>query len=63
MSKEEKTEKEFEPIIVSEPRPRYGVLTDISLYIHPLSAPNIGEGDGYIYRDWQYKCYFEYNSH
>lgn len=48
MSKEEKTEKEFEPIIVSEPRPRYGVLRDISLYIHPLSAPNISEGDGYI---------------
>lgn len=48
MSKEEKTEKEFEPIIVSEPRPRYGVLTDMSLYIHPLSAPNISEGDGYI---------------
>ena len=48
MSEEKKTEKEFEPIIVSEPRPRYGVLRDISLYIHPLSAPNIGEGDGYI---------------
>ena len=45
ISEEKKTGKEFEPIIASEPIPGYGVLRDISLYIHPLSAPNISEGD------------------
>lgn len=49
MSKEKKIEKEeFEPIDIREPRPGYSILSDIALYIHPLSSPNISEEDGYI---------------
>lgn len=46
MSKEEKTEKE--EFDISEPRSGYGLLAEITLYLHPLAAPDIIDNDGYV---------------